>query len=215
MAPAQPEKKTEEKPKKQPRYRVRALLPDGFFVVSKPVKLADPEKLEPMTGEPPQYLEPEPLGVLPVEENPAFPTPPEPKPRVFELKLCDDEGNPRVGLRWTLDIGPVQFNGYVGDDGLLQCELPFGAREGKLTIGGDGGDEIYDLDFGLEDIKSIGGAQQRLATLGYDCDVSKDLDEKTKAALRAFQADSSLPETGAYDDQTQRALDAAFKNEGK
>ena len=51
--------------------------------------------------------------------------------------------------------------------------------------------------------------QERLAQLGYDPGpASGVLDEKTRAAVRAFQESRNLPATGEPDDATRTALDA-------
>lgn len=61
------------------------------------------------------------------------------------------------------------------------------------------------------DIENI---QLRLEDLGYDIgDVDGLLGPKTRAALRAFQADRGLPITGLPDGNTQRALFAAEPSE--
>jgi len=53
---------------------------------------------------------------------------------------------------------------------------------------------------------TLSEVQRALATLGFDCPGSGELDEATSAALLDFQRNMLLPETGLPDEATQAAI---------
>jgi hypothetical protein len=129
-------------------------------------------------------------------------------------------GSPRIRLRLTsgtesraqvpfvleLDGGGTQ-SGTTTPDGIVDVVVPPRARSAKLRIETDLGSEVYLVKLGyLDPASELAGVQQRLSNLGFRCDVTGELDERTRDALRAFQTASSLEATGDVNDQTRAKL---------
>lgn len=205
-------------PKKAPRYRVRVITPEGFTLVSKPVTARLPVPLPPIEGELPAWKPPPPLEPLPAPDGSTAPPPPGPPPETpapaaeveVAFALQDDAGNPRAGLAWTLTFAGGTLSGKTGADGSLAARLPAGTTSAKLSLSAAGGKEEYELQLGLEPASSVKGVQQRLASLGYACGATGEVDEETLAALRAFRHDQGLPPGAGPDEATGKRLDEVY-----
>ncbi len=129
------------------------------------------------------------------------------KLKMLLLKL----GKPRANEDYVLDVDGKQTNGTTDADGRLEHFIPGDAKRGKLIL--KGGKEIHYLKLGyLDPLDSIGGAQQRLNNLGFNCGgETGKLGEKTKKALKKFQAENGLDETGEPDSATKAKLKELHK----
>ena len=124
------------------------------------------------------------------------------KLKIQLLKL----GKPRAGESYILDIDGKQIEGKTDGDGRLEHFIPNDASSGQLIF--RNGKEIYPLRLGrLNPLDLISGVKQRLNNLGFNCgSESEDLDEKTREALKKFQAEHKLQETGEPDAPTKAKL---------
>jgi hypothetical protein len=127
-------------------------------------------------------------------------------PALLRLQIFDGE-EPRANQNYILIIDGFHVSGVTDDQGKLEQPLIPNARKGMLTIGPD--QMLYDLDFGhLDPVGEVSGVQGRLTNLGYDCgEVNGELNEPTRAALRAFQRRLQLEQTGEMDEPTLRHLE--------
>lgn len=129
----------------------------------------------------------------------------------FEQILLDDTDAPYSGKDYELKAGGEVMKGKTDNDGRVSEEIPFDADTVELTIWPISGDDSsamsWTLDMGhLDPIDTVAGVQARLKNLGYDCDVNGEEDDKTKAAVSAFQTDEKLEVTGTIDDATRTRL---------
>lgn len=114
------------------------------------------------------------------------------------------------GKPYELTVGSEKYKGTTDGEGLLEEEIPAGASNGKLKVG----EHVFDLQIGhLNPIdkktpdKGVSGAQGRLRNLGYPVGAVDGLSgPKTEQALKFFQADEKLPQTGELDDATREKL---------
>jgi hypothetical protein len=128
-------------------------------------------------------------------------------PAQIRIRLLE-EGEPRAGLgyRLALDDGTV-LTGQTAADGLLHRFLSPAVRKGTLHL--DTGEE-YQLAFGhLTPRSDDEGLRARLLNLQYLASASDLEEDELARALRAFQADHGLPETGEADDATRAKLASA------
>lgn len=127
------------------------------------------------------------------------------KMQIFQL------GKPRANEDYIFDVDGKQTNGKTDGDGKLEHFIPGDAKSGKLIF--KGGKEVHNLKLGnLDPLDQISGVQQRLNNLGYNCgDQLGKLGEKTKAALKKFQAENKLNESGEPDAATKAKLQELAK----
>ncbi len=120
-------------------------------------------------------------------------------------------GKPRANEDYIFDVDGKQTNGKTDGDGKLEHFIPGDAKSGKLIF--KGGKEIHSLRLGnLDPLDQISGVQQRLNNLGYNCGGENGkLGEKTKAALKKFQADNKLNASGEPDAATKAKLQQLAK----
>lgn len=124
----------------------------------------------------------------------------------------DPQEEPRSNLPYTLLIDGKIFDGKTGIEGMIECEIPPNARQGKLILEpGTPGEFTIDLRIGcLDPVEEIAGAQARLNNLGFKCGAVDDiLGPRTKAALRDFQVSRGLEASGELDKATINELRAA------
>jgi len=127
------------------------------------------------------------------------------EPAKFRIRLMKDEV-PRSNEPYVLNIDGKSSEGELDGDGMLEIYLPPGAQIGKLVVSqGTPDEQHYELDLGgMDPVTEPKGAIQRLENLGYDCGLDKE--KGLPQALRSFQADNHLPDTGELDDATQSKL---------
>jgi N-acetylmuramoyl-L-alanine amidase len=120
-------------------------------------------------------------------------------------------GKPRADEDYILDVDGKQTNGKTDADGRLEHFIPGDAKSGKLIF--KGGKEVHHLRLGnLDPLDQISGVQQRLNNLGYNCggEMGK-FGEKTREALKKFQAENKLDESGEPDAATKAKLEELAK----
>ena len=127
-------------------------------------------------------------------------------PALLRLRLLDEE-QPRAGLVYRLVVGGREQRGVTDDDGVLEKYVPTSAREGVLLLGDDD-DEVIQLKLGeLDPVSEISGIQARLNNLGFACgELSGELDDATREALRDLQRRFDLAVTGEPDPATRARL---------
>jgi hypothetical protein len=124
-----------------------------------------------------------------------------------QIKLILMHGNrPRKNEEYILDIDGKLTRGSTGADGSVTLRIPGNARRGKITVGPDR--EEFELQLGgMDPIETLSGVQGRLNNLGYDCGGADGaMTAETAEAIRRFQKDHGLPETGEPDDVTRSRL---------
>jgi putative peptidoglycan binding protein len=126
-----------------------------------------------------------------------------------------DEPMARQRYVLVFDKGARSFQGTTDADGRVKVPIRGNERSAKLIVGSDPDDqEIFELTLGgIDPIVEISGVQTRLINLGFGCDVSGTLDERTVAAISAFQSAVGLPVTGEPDEATRQRLKAEHRDE--
>jgi len=123
------------------------------------------------------------------------------------------ENVPRANEPYVLEIDGQAERGTTDADGNIRRAIPPNARRGKLTVG-EGAEQLeFDLTLGaIDPIDTLTGVQERLNNLGYDCGEEDGmLGEETERALRDFQADHDLEETGQPDEPTRQELRSQYR----
>lgn len=127
---------------------------------------------------------------------------------VLQIRMMHGE-TPRADESYLIEIdGHHTITGKTDVDGWIRTTLTPGATSGKLIL--QQGEE-YQLQFGhIDSIDSVSGAQSRLRNLGfYHGAVDDKASDEFTAAVKAFQADKQISETGRMDEATRAALVAA------
>ena len=124
------------------------------------------------------------------------------KLKIRLLKL----GQPRAGEEYVLEVDGDLIDGKTDGDGKIEHFIPPDAKSGRLIM--KNGKETYSLKLGnLDPLDLPSGIQQRLNNLGYSCGGEMgEIGELTKKALKEFQADYKLPESGEADAATKAKL---------
>ncbi len=126
-------------------------------------------------------------------------------PEKLLLQIIED-GQPRANESYTLDIDGALIQGVTDAEGRVEEAIPPNAKKARLLLGNE--QTEYRLDLGhLDPIDLLSGVQARLNSLGYDCGVADGTPgPRTEAALKRFQQEHSLTESGTADQQTQQKL---------
>jgi hypothetical protein len=137
----------------------------------------------------------------------------EPLKMPFSITLRDDDGHLLTGIDYQLTGEGIDIAGRTGDDGMVKAELPPKAESVTLEFVPDPDEpeekESWEIRFGqLEPVDTPAGRQFRLLALGFDCEVTGQLDEATAAAMESFRETYSLPEV---ESQILEALDDLFR----
>lgn len=132
-------------------------------------------------------------------------------------------GEPRANEDYILEVGGQLIKGTTDGEGKIQHFIPGDTKSGKLHF--KDGKEIHPLRMGsLDPTDEATGVMQRLNNLGYKAPASlkrgikaKDAFEESKIgkkairALRNFQAENGLEETGKADGATIAKLEELAK----
>jgi type VI secretion system secreted protein VgrG len=127
----------------------------------------------------------------------------------FALTILDPEDQPLAGKRYELAVEELRLKGTTDGGGKIEQDIPVSARTVQVTVWAT---EKRRLDYlvQLEQVPAaseLTGAQIRLRNLAYyHGDAHGELDDATAAALRYFQHDYELPESGELDEATQAKL---------
>ncbi len=130
--------------------------------------------------------------------------------QVLHLAVEDMDGKRLANKPYKLWVDGLFYPGTTDGKGMLEKEIPIQASVGKLVVGD------YRWDLGIGDLnpmddstpdQGVSGAQGRLLNLGYPVGPLDGIyGSKTAAAIRYFQADEHLPETGELDAATRARL---------
>jgi len=117
-------------------------------------------------------------------------------------------GQARAHKPCLLKIAGRELTGMTDKDGLLTIALPRGASIGELTVGEGEDARTHRVHVGeLQPPQSLVGIQERLHNLGFATgELNGRLSPATQKALRDFQRQWGLAETGTPDAQTQARL---------
>ncbi|WP_269791103.1 type VI secretion system tip protein TssI/VgrG [Stenotrophomonas sp. Iso1] len=113
-------------------------------------------------------------------------------PQQFGLRIAQQFGlEGLAGKPYKLTVGEHVFDGVLSGDGILQHELPDGAREGKLTVfpfGPDNHPWEWTLDLAAQKpTTDHSGLQSRLKNLGfYSGAIDGDFGSLSQMALQRF-----------------------------
>jgi len=133
----------------------------------------------------------------------------EPETKKFELTALDAFDKPLANKRYELAVGDARFKGQTDGSGTIKQKVPKAATTANVSIWLNDKNRIdYVVDIEkAPPVTEVKGAQIRLRNLGYyEGDVTGELDEETKAALRLYQEDYELEVTGELDGPTQGQL---------
>lgn len=124
------------------------------------------------------------------------------------------EGEPRAEEPYKLKIDDNWFYGTTNAQGEIKHPIPPNAKEGKLIVGKDEDTLEYTLQLGgVDPIDEISGIQGRLNNLGFLCGAADGkMTPETEKAIKSFQKQAGLEETGKPDQATQDALKNAHGN---
>ncbi|MCB9540514.1 MAG: peptidoglycan-binding protein [Myxococcales bacterium] len=125
--------------------------------------------------------------------------------RWLHLELVDSSSAPLAGRPYVLTLPDgAQQTGWLDAAGRLRAQVPADAAQVSLVVA----HRRLDLTLGdLPPADTIGGAQERLNQLNYFTgNVDGELGPYTAGALRRFQRDHGLSETGELDPPTVDAL---------
>ncbi len=132
------------------------------------------------------------------------------EPTKIKMQLLE-LGKPRANEDYVLEVAGKLVNGKTDGDGKLEHFIPGDAKSGKLIF--KAGKEVHGLRLGsLDPLDVVDGVQQRLDNLGFKVGGEKGkLGTKTKAALKKFQAEYELDQSGDADDATKAKLEELAK----
>lgn len=131
-------------------------------------------------------------------------------PEVVRIRFLDGDGNPRVDVPYLAQLatpdGAEQRSGKTNGEGYVIEKAPASLSRIVITLGTE--EEVYEfLPATLDPVETTAGVQDRLLNLGYDCGGEDgQAGPLTQRALREFQRDNGLPETGQADDATRAEL---------
>jgi hypothetical protein len=127
-------------------------------------------------------------------------------PEKLRIRLLDAEDQPRAGVHYVLEIDGQTLQGDTDRQGQLQVPIAPNARRGALRLPQTG--EEFPIRLGqIDPIDSLSGVQARLNNLGYPCgEADGRMTAQTAAAIRSFQAQCGLEQTGRLDETTRRRL---------
>lgn len=126
-------------------------------------------------------------------------------PAKVRMKILRDD-NPRANLPYRLVIDGKLASGNTDSQGLVEMTIPPDAREGELTVGEPGDEEIFTFQLGAVDpIDTEEGVRGRLRDLGYDDALPME------QLLKEFQGKEKVsPASGSLDEATKSKLKAKF-----
>jgi uncharacterized protein (UPF0216 family) len=129
-------------------------------------------------------------------------------PEVLRIRFLDSREQPRADVPFVLKVNDHVTEGRTDGEGFVVAFISQEALEGELEIGEGDDRETFELALGrLDPITEPSGIRSRLQNLGYGCGGEPgDLGEQGRSALRCFQGDRGLPQTGEPDEATLAEL---------
>jgi hypothetical protein len=132
-------------------------------------------------------------------------------PAKLRIQFKDEDDQPRANVPYVLKIdGNIvsKPGSKTTSNGMVECSISPLAQQGVLTLG-EGEEKVeYTLRLGyLNPVTELTGVKQRLRNLGFfGGAISRETDDKTKDAIRAFQSANKLEPTGETDQATLKKL---------
>jgi hypothetical protein len=135
-------------------------------------------------------------------------------PEKLRIRFLDYDDSPRKGISYLLSVktadGDVlpDLKAETDDKGFVDQFIPPDAVFAKIVLSEGQRQEIHEFDLGyVNPMDSVSGVKARLNNLGYACGAEDgELGEKTIAAIKAFQRNRKLTESGEVDKPTKQAL---------
>jgi hypothetical protein len=122
----------------------------------------------------------------------------------LKLVLKDRRGEPLANKAFELVAGGVTRTGTTDGNGKLEVKVPTSAREGTLKIKDP--DVTFPIAIGhLDPVDEESGVRQRLRNLGY-LPHERPSARIVEDAIRRFQVENDLSETGTADEATRTKL---------
>lgn len=151
-----------------------------------------------------------------------------PLTKSLRIRLINDLDQPIKMSKYRLEVDEQIFEGITNNEGILQHDIPLGAKTGKLIlnkklfhVSEKNTDKIkvenWSIDLQIVDSMApgdqIAGAQARLNNLGFFAskEINEQYNEQTKRAIQRFQAAyPPLKVTGNIDQKTKRRLEEVY-----
>lgn len=138
-------------------------------------------------------------------------------PERFQVRFLVD-GEPRAGVPYLFDVetakkAPIATReGTTKHDGFLVEPIPPDATRAFVRLDPGANERRYRFDLGhIDPLTTVSGVQARLANLHfYGGPIDGVANEETEAAIRAFQIEHGLEETGQPDQAFRGALERAY-----
>jgi len=148
--------------------------------------------------------------------------------KTFKIRLINDLDQPIKMFEYRLEVDNQKFEGITNNEGILQHDIPVGAKTGKLILDKklfhkkekDSCDikvENWSIDLQIVDSMApcdeITGAQARLNNLGFFAskEIHEQYDEQTRRAIQRFQTTHPpLKATGNIDQETKKRLEEVY-----
>ncbi len=140
---------------------------------------------------------------------PSYPPPKDGTEQLPQEQSDPTQEEPWTNVRYVTEIDGNLTEGRTGNEGIIEVIIPPAAQSGRLMIEpGTPHESVIPLQLGhLNPTSMVSGVKQRLSNLGISCgDFSEEETEAFAAAVRIFQAQNGLEETGEMNDQTRQKL---------
>lgn len=127
------------------------------------------------------------------------------RPRLMlRFVVQDGVGAPIANQSFTLEVDGTMIGGETKEDGLIEQEVPAGAKKGVLEVA----DTRIEFEVGhLDPVEEVSGWRARLANLGYEPGDKDDPEDAVlRSAVEEFQCDAGIGVTGDLDDATLAKL---------
>jgi hypothetical protein len=148
--------------------------------------------------------------------------------KTLKIRLINDLDQPIKMSKYRLEVDNQKFEGITNNEGILQHDIPVGAKTGKLILEeklfyrrenntGEIKVENWSIDLQIVDSMApgdqIAGAQARLNNMGFFAskEIHERYDEQTRRAIQRFQtAHPPLEVTGNIDQETKKRLEEVY-----
>ena len=135
----------------------------------------------------------------------------------LRLNIGAGLGIPLEGARAVLNAGDQKVEALLGQEGLLEIELPEDySPEGELEVYLDPDDEepsyVFELELGtLDPVEELSGVQARCNAIGFDCGVVDGImGSKTREGIEEFQEAYELEVDGEPGPLTKAKLKEVY-----